>query len=453
MSDPTKKTPTVILFIGMAGSGKTTLVEAARKAIRKSGHKTYLINLDPAVVSVPYKPNINIQDTVNFKEAMTQYNLGPNGAILTSPWPSLLPVKNSLNEHEQELLLSAYPTYDDFKLSVFDSFRQALVPAFEHVSGIEQSSFEKISQFLLQNLDVFLILGVKRANDIQFSNAINTLRKIQADSTQMLQSFEQENNSLSQDRDEKEIDIKHIKEYDRKQQIKEKKEKPQNQQDNNEDIHLKSNIPVTILSLDMHRIEKPSPQSEDNEKTLLELPSTRISSKKVWNNKNDAPEEKEDVIDDAQYDGVAECQFCQKLFPYNDLDVHEAICDKKPRYASHHNHMDIKSEFDNHFRDFNNQFDNHLNEFPRSQLFNSNMRDNEDAIRDPFPSQHFQSHYSFTHSHNHDNSSPTQIACKFCGDMRSEVRCDSAQFHPPVREGKEQGMSREALGQHLQIQD
>lgn len=62
-----------------------------------------------------------------------------------APWPSLLPVKNSLNEHEQELLLSAYPTYDDFKLSVFDSFRQALVPAFEHVSGIEQSSFEKIS--------------------------------------------------------------------------------------------------------------------------------------------------------------------------------------------------------------------------------------------------------------------------------------------------------------------
>lgn len=49
----------------------------------------------------------------------------------------------------------------------------------------------------------------------------------------------------------------------------------------------------------MHRIEKPSPQSEDNEKTLLELPSTRISSKKVWNNRNDAPEEKEDVIDDA----------------------------------------------------------------------------------------------------------------------------------------------------------
>ena len=34
--------------------------------------------------SVPFEPNIDIRDSVNYKEVMKQYNLGPNGGILTS---------------------------------------------------------------------------------------------------------------------------------------------------------------------------------------------------------------------------------------------------------------------------------------------------------------------------------------------------------------------------------
>jgi GPN-loop GTPase len=33
---------------------------------------------------VPFGVNIDIRDTVNYKEVMKQYNLGPNGGILTS---------------------------------------------------------------------------------------------------------------------------------------------------------------------------------------------------------------------------------------------------------------------------------------------------------------------------------------------------------------------------------
>ena len=44
----------------------------------------YLINLDPAVLNVPFDSNIDIRDSVNYKEVMKQYNLGPNGGILTS---------------------------------------------------------------------------------------------------------------------------------------------------------------------------------------------------------------------------------------------------------------------------------------------------------------------------------------------------------------------------------
>jgi GTPase SAR1 family protein len=42
------------------------------------------MNLDPAVRSVPFESNIDIRDSINYKEVMKQYNLGPNGGILTS---------------------------------------------------------------------------------------------------------------------------------------------------------------------------------------------------------------------------------------------------------------------------------------------------------------------------------------------------------------------------------
>ncbi len=45
---------------------------------------SYLINLDPAVTHTPYEANIDIRDTVNYKRVMKDYQLGPNGAILTS---------------------------------------------------------------------------------------------------------------------------------------------------------------------------------------------------------------------------------------------------------------------------------------------------------------------------------------------------------------------------------
>jgi GTPase SAR1 family protein len=48
------------------------------------GIRAYYINLDPATASVPFAANIDIRDTVNYKEVMHQYKLGPNGAILTS---------------------------------------------------------------------------------------------------------------------------------------------------------------------------------------------------------------------------------------------------------------------------------------------------------------------------------------------------------------------------------
>lgn len=44
----------------------------------------YVMNLDPAVMTLPFAANIDIRDTIRYKEVMKQFNLGPNGGILTS---------------------------------------------------------------------------------------------------------------------------------------------------------------------------------------------------------------------------------------------------------------------------------------------------------------------------------------------------------------------------------
>ena len=49
-----------------------------------SGRPPYVLNLDPAVLECPYEANIDIRDTLSHKAVMQQYNLGPNGAIVTA---------------------------------------------------------------------------------------------------------------------------------------------------------------------------------------------------------------------------------------------------------------------------------------------------------------------------------------------------------------------------------
>ncbi|OBZ89897.1 GPN-loop GTPase 1 [Choanephora cucurbitarum] len=79
-----QKQPPVILCIGMAGSGKTTFMQRVNAYLHEKKTPPYVLNLDPAVSSLPFTANIDIRDTVNYKEVMKQYNLGPNGGILTS---------------------------------------------------------------------------------------------------------------------------------------------------------------------------------------------------------------------------------------------------------------------------------------------------------------------------------------------------------------------------------
>ncbi|XP_064612250.1 GPN-loop GTPase 1-like [Liolophura sinensis] len=76
--------PVCVIVLGMAGSGKTTFVQRITAHLHAQKCPPYVLNLDPAVHEVPYPANIDIRDTVNYKEVMKQYSLGPNGGIVTS---------------------------------------------------------------------------------------------------------------------------------------------------------------------------------------------------------------------------------------------------------------------------------------------------------------------------------------------------------------------------------
>lgn len=80
-----------MLLIGMAGSGKSTLATKIASLLTESASapgsqsfEPYCINLDPAAAHVAFDPAVDIRDTVDHKELMRQYGLGPNGGIITA---------------------------------------------------------------------------------------------------------------------------------------------------------------------------------------------------------------------------------------------------------------------------------------------------------------------------------------------------------------------------------
>ena len=79
-----KESAIAVVCVGMAGSGKTTFMQRINSHLHTKREPPYVVNLDPAVLKVPFESNIDIRDSVNYKEVMKQYRLGPNGGILTS---------------------------------------------------------------------------------------------------------------------------------------------------------------------------------------------------------------------------------------------------------------------------------------------------------------------------------------------------------------------------------
>ena len=65
--------PICVLVIGMAGSGKSSLMQRINLEMIEKNKRAYYINLDPATTSandLPFAANIDIRDTVKYKEVI-----------------------------------------------------------------------------------------------------------------------------------------------------------------------------------------------------------------------------------------------------------------------------------------------------------------------------------------------------------------------------------------------
>ncbi|MUN29963.1 ATP/GTP-binding protein [Sulfuracidifex metallicus] len=99
-----------VFFVGTAGSGKTTLVKTFNDYLRDQQMDSTIINLDPAVESLPYTPAVDVRDYVDAYEVMEKFGLGPNSSLIAAS--DLVLTKASEIKEEVEQLESNYVLVD-----------------------------------------------------------------------------------------------------------------------------------------------------------------------------------------------------------------------------------------------------------------------------------------------------------------------------------------------------
>ncbi len=72
------------MFVGPAGSGKSSLVAAYSKWLRECGFQVYIVSLDPAADYLPYTPDLDVRGSIDAREVAVKYGLGPNAALVKS---------------------------------------------------------------------------------------------------------------------------------------------------------------------------------------------------------------------------------------------------------------------------------------------------------------------------------------------------------------------------------
>ena len=71
-----------VYFVGTAGSGKSTLVDLFSRWLREHEQDVVTVNLDPGAKWLPYGPDVDVRDYINFERVMVELSLGPNGAFI-----------------------------------------------------------------------------------------------------------------------------------------------------------------------------------------------------------------------------------------------------------------------------------------------------------------------------------------------------------------------------------
>ncbi|MDW8092099.1 MAG: ATP/GTP-binding protein [Nitrososphaerota archaeon] len=74
----------LILVIGTAGAGKSCFSAAYSEWLRDNMQSVGIVNLDPAVMTLPYEPDIDVREMVDYERIMATKGLGPNAALISS---------------------------------------------------------------------------------------------------------------------------------------------------------------------------------------------------------------------------------------------------------------------------------------------------------------------------------------------------------------------------------
>ena len=72
-----------IILTGTAGSGKSSLAGALKEEVENQGYSAITVNLDPAALVLPYEPNVDSRNYVDYESIMRE-GLGPNGALIAA---------------------------------------------------------------------------------------------------------------------------------------------------------------------------------------------------------------------------------------------------------------------------------------------------------------------------------------------------------------------------------
>jgi len=72
----------VVFIIGMAGSGKSLLTASLQEWLRLRDQNVVVLNADPGAQNLPYTPDVDVRTYVDIENLMSQYCLGPNGALI-----------------------------------------------------------------------------------------------------------------------------------------------------------------------------------------------------------------------------------------------------------------------------------------------------------------------------------------------------------------------------------
>lgn len=121
----------LVYFIGTAGSGKTTLVHTFQEWMHLKGFDTVIVNLDPGVENLPYVPDVDIREWLNFTDVMRTEGLGPNGAQIACADMLALEAKKVRN--------------------ILDEFRTNYV-LIDTPGQMELFSFRKSSTYIIEQL-------------------------------------------------------------------------------------------------------------------------------------------------------------------------------------------------------------------------------------------------------------------------------------------------------------